>query len=264
MATNTGQPDTPKVDPIANTEFLEKLTDRNNETRKAIIRCICRGIYAVSGLEDGLDSCIQELLQLCNGSRSTMSKMLQNKIFNGQSPLRFILLNLPDAFFAAPSFTTAPPAIESLIAILDPSPGSSAFDEIVERCLEKDANGLFQLVNDHRYFSESDGQKTSYSAIHVKGHPDELRFTVPNFPERILTEERIDLRFIAYNSLWSFIIFCHSDGTWRVMLQLLKEHPWVHDKGILRFSLHLTNLGQICNLSYSKPVVALLDIENIR
>lgn len=158
---------------------------------------------------------MKELRHSCQDNSVLLSQMLTTPFIDGQTPLQWILTRLPDIFFAgSQKMDTKPSIISTLLAAASDNPVATG--TLVQTCCERGGNALFQLFNEKRQF---DHCSTAYGVIvkSVKAPPDQSKrpigilprlsfdnrqdlhaeFSIPNFPERMLIDGFIDIRFVA-------------------------------------------------------------------
>jgi hypothetical protein len=156
-------------------------------------------------MEERFPDLAQQLLIACGSSPQRRARMLQTAFLNEQTPVAWVISNLPRSLLAHSQPLLEIPAILSVLfecCEANTPEAMSSLPGVLDACCIRNTNALFQLVNP--LASPSVLGTPIYSITlsscwdDQSGTQDNFDFTVHDFPTRMLIEGSVDMRFIAH------------------------------------------------------------------
>lgn len=124
--------------------------------------------------------------------------MLQTPFMDGESPIAWAILNIPDSHLNVDDPEELPPILTRLLRCYG-SPNDQLMQSIRSACCTRDSNQLLQLLETR--VAQTDAfsanvvtlNRCAPGSLNWSSHYD---FTIANFRERMLLEGRIDMVFV--------------------------------------------------------------------
>ncbi|KAH6906427.1 hypothetical protein BKA70DRAFT_1287530 [Coprinopsis sp. MPI-PUGE-AT-0042] len=202
--------------------WTQTLADLNNSTRHAIMTLICRAVFTPNLPESSQTSLVNTLRVLCENDGRKLSAMLQTPFMDNRTPIEWVAGSLPDRLVYDANgdpLQAIPPILSQLLeACGDWARSSTVVTPLYRACAVRSQNALFQLVNTKRTSSHS---RHPYTITRIKKSAS-FTFEIPDFPIRMLSDTRVDLRFIYEGVVCATTITALQPG-WRLVFCVIEE-----------------------------------------
>ncbi|KAH6906415.1 hypothetical protein BKA70DRAFT_1287478 [Coprinopsis sp. MPI-PUGE-AT-0042] len=203
--------------------WLQGLSNRTNASRKAIVEIICPATFASTSREERYPDIAMQLLMACNSDTQRRERMLQTPFLNGQTPIAWVICNIPNSLLTGQALLEMPHILSVLFECCEArTPAAmSALPGVLEACCIRNTNQLFQLLNPLANPSGTPVYSITLSSSWTD--QDNFDFTIPDFPTRMLIEGRIDMRFISKSRLFSIGFSVEEAGQWVLFHNILLD-----------------------------------------
>jgi hypothetical protein len=173
--------------------WLKQFEDLNNHLRREVVATLSLAVYASVGMEVNCDYLPIDFLRICGNDPQRREKLLQTPFLDGETLITWTICHLPAQLLLNTPYDRIPPALAvQLDCIQYWETNATLTDAMTAACCTRNANRLFQLFNP---FRRSSTRSLVYT---LKGGatPETFHFTINDFQKHMLSESRVDLRFI--------------------------------------------------------------------
>lgn len=193
--------------PVNSFRNTDKGSDSNlplqGEKLNSLTGVLCDGMFSYAD-EEKATQIITECLKLCDGSKDTLSQVLQTKYVSNHSPFFWVIANLPISK-QTESPRTVPPLLTKFLEICSDLLDDTQND-IVQGLFITSDDALYQLVRPTlptfatpipKSFFQGEGDQPEYKVSSGTGSSFELDFKIPRFYDRIIIDKEISYHFVA-------------------------------------------------------------------
>lgn len=225
-----------------------------NSAKERLVSLFCSAVYADEDPEVA-PRLLRKCLAVCGGSRDLLSKMLQTHFLNGGTPIYFVICNA-----TMEEHTALPPLLKGVLDHCASPLSAAAIDEIQIACCRRNDDELYQHIMAHpNVRGESHGY--GFPTARSPSKSNSVAFTVPNYPERMLMAQSVELNAIVFRefprlsfvtwtgvdcysqpgTMWNLRFHTSGGGDWCLTMRP-KDNSITYTKAILYF--HVSRAGR--------------------
>lgn len=195
---------------------------------KQLTAIFCDGLFSYTD-EATATSIIEKSLQLCDGSRDTLSELVQTKFFAKHSPFFLTIANRKADGGLNPliSRKAVPPLLTELFELCGELKEETQ-EEIMQALYTDSESDLFEALKSHlplfhrqsphSFFDGDEGKPSLRATTHG---PDSftISISIPRFYDRMLIDKEVSFQFLAIGARSFLLVTClpiHEVAEWRL------------------------------------------------
>ncbi|KAH6901165.1 hypothetical protein BKA70DRAFT_704262 [Coprinopsis sp. MPI-PUGE-AT-0042] len=213
----------PSPEPKYIEEWLHRLEDRSNPSRRQIIKFLCQAVSDIETDEEAPAPRIEQtLLQLCLSNPILLCGMARTSFLDRQTPLQWALASISSRIINPPAGGLKMPSLLSVLlkcSIKDTTDAQfrTVFDTIFKSCCKRSSNALFQCFNPEA--KAGPDEPTFYYSI-TQVNETRFGFVINDFRVRMLTLGSINLMALYQGRIVSICLSVEADGAWVLHWQI--------------------------------------------